>query len=191
MWIVLWRISCWSVVFATYGTYMSMFKCCYWPCFQLHSCFTDMKAVTAARLYLGMELTHNLKASEWISAILHATLQRQITNRDQNAKIGLQQISKTMVKVILSYDRYLSKEVSTRGRMHRTFPSPLKEHVCFLVGAGENLVLQTLGGMQPWFTNAGTCNVTPGYPHMSVLRSRMESFHAKELWWCSTLAWEG
>lgn len=57
--------------------------------------------------------------------------------------------SKTMVKVILSYDRYLSEEVSTRGRMHRTFPSPLKERVCFLVAAGENLVLQTLGGMQP------------------------------------------
>jgi hypothetical protein len=57
--------------------------------------------------------------------------------------------SKTMVKVILSCDRYLSKEVSTRGRMHGTFPLPLKERVCFLVGAGENLVLQTLGGTQP------------------------------------------
>lgn len=99
--------------------------------------------------------------------------------------------SKTMVKVILTYDRYLSKEVSTRGGMHRTFPLPLKERVCFLVGAGENLVLQSLGGTQPWFTNAGTCNVTPGYPHMPVLLFRVESFHAKELWWYSTLRWKG
>ncbi len=53
--------------------------------------------------------------------------------------------SKTMVKVILMYDRYLSKEVSTRGGMHRTFPLPLKERVCFLVGAGENLCPANLG----------------------------------------------
>jgi hypothetical protein len=108
-----------------------------------------MKAVTAARLCLGMELTISSFRMNLCTFTCHYTKTDKSQTESKMQRLESSKSSKTMVKVILSYDRYLSKEVSTRGRMHRTFPLPLKEHVCFLVGAGENLVLQTLGGMQP------------------------------------------